>query len=437
MSDIHLRVYSDRSEFHSGDDEPAVFLEGPSSPEALKRIRNITKAFAAGFLQNVIESLTSGSATIDDAKISEKTQNSLSALVESVTSEVGRALVGLSVMQLCIKAIDPKQSIRLHKSSPRNGSFSWREGVSMRTLDKSYVTPVLRRYKLVSLNADGFMMTRSLAENYPYSPLYKAQLRGAREEWLTLVQELETDETDALESLKYFLSLLLNAASNLVELGDRCISLYRSNSGRFASKKSAMQLLLDHSNASDYSARLLEIGMHSLIQAAVASGALGSCELKALSQMRSANKKHGNIADIELLADGEIVEAWDAKYGKSYLRDELEEVAEKLVKHDHVRLVGFVSSVKIERINEIEKRIAEIEAAHGVEVCICSIETWVDSIFDRCGASGLISESELASGWVSAYVESLAQRRREIAPIDEPCESWLKSFLALLALRAL
>jgi hypothetical protein len=436
MNDIHLRVYSDRSEFHSKESDPDVFLEGPSSPEALRRSRNITLAFADGFLQNIIESLTSGAATINESKISENTQNSLRTMVESITSEVGRALVGLSVMQLCIKAIDPTQSIRLHKSSPRYGSFSWKEGVSMRTLDKHYVTPVLRKHKLVSLNADGFMMTRSLAENYPYSPLYKAQLRGAREEWLNLVQELEAGNTDALESLKYFLSLLLNAASNLVELGDKCIREYQLKSNFFDTRKSAMQLLLDHSNSSDYSARLLEIGMHSLIQAAVASGALGACELKPLSQMRSANKKHGNIADIELLADGEIVEAWDAKYGKGYLRDELEEVAEKLGKHDHVRLVGFVSSVKIERIDEIKNRIAEIEATHGVEICICSINTWVDSIFERCGASGLISETELASSWVSAYVESLAQRRRDIAPIDEPCESWLRSCLALLKSRA-
>ena len=38
-----------------------------------------------------------------------------------------------------------------------------------------------------------------------------------------------------------------------------------------------------------------------------------NCSLKPLSQMRSANKKHGNIGDIELLEDRQIVEAWDAK----------------------------------------------------------------------------------------------------------------------------
>jgi hypothetical protein len=36
--------------------------------------------------------------------------------------------------------------------------------------------------------------------------------------------------------------------------------------------------------------------------------------LKPLSQMRSANKKHGNIGDIEILEARQIIESWDAKY---------------------------------------------------------------------------------------------------------------------------
>ena len=167
---------------------------------------------------------------IDKNKISHTTQVSIRNLVELVTSEVGRALIGLSVMQLSIKAISPTQSIRLHKASSNKGSFSWSEGVSMRTLDKNYVTPILRRYDLVRLNADGFMMTRSLAENYPYSDLYKAQLRGARKDWLSIVEELESNKTDALESLKYLVSLLLNSshefdfkANELLEEVDRKI----------------------------------------------------------------------------------------------------------------------------------------------------------------------------------------------------------------------
>lgn len=71
------------------------------------------------------------------------------------------------------------------------------------SLDKQYVTPVLRKYDLLRLNADGFMMTRSLAENYPYSPLYKANIRGARQEWLNLVEEVETNKISPEAALHY------------------------------------------------------------------------------------------------------------------------------------------------------------------------------------------------------------------------------------------
>jgi len=45
----------------------------------------------------------------------------------------------------------------LHKGSVNSNSFSWVDGISMRVLDKNFVTPVLRKYNLLKLNADGFM----------------------------------------------------------------------------------------------------------------------------------------------------------------------------------------------------------------------------------------------------------------------------------------
>ena len=95
--------------------------------------------------------------------------------------------------------------------------------------------------------------------------------------------------------------------------------------------------------------------MHSLMQAVIETGALADLELKPLSQMRSANKKHGNIGDIELLENNEIVESWDAKYGKNYLRDEIDEVSEKLEYHEKVETVGF-QFIGIVRFSETQQR---------------------------------------------------------------------------------
>lgn len=428
----HLRIFEDRSEYISDAGYKEVFREGTLSGEANYRRKRIKEKFESGFLDQLIVELREGKTVVDIEKVSEVSQESLTGLVDSLTSEVGRALIGLSVMQLCIKAIEPSQNIRLHKGSASRGSFSWIEGISMRTLDKQHVTPALRRYDLLRLNADGFMMTRSLAENYPYTHLYKARLRGAKEHWLTLVEELEKGNTDPSESLKFVLSRLLNAAAEFDETADRLNEVVNKNLEKVSDKRSVIEIVLMHSDVSNYAARLLEVSMHALMQAAVSTEELGDLSVKPLSQMRSANKKHGNIGDIELLDNDEIVEAWDAKYGKGYLREEIEEAVEKLEQHAHVQVVGFVTNVAIERTDEIEERIQDIEILYSVKFEVLNFEVWVDQIYERCLSSGLIDEKTLSQQWLLIYSEYLGQKRREQAPIDEPCLEWVVSLIEII-----
>lgn len=428
----HLRVFENRSEYVTDNGEVAIFPEGVTSNGAKNRIKMIKDEFENGYLEKLIIDLQHSKVTIELDKVSCTIQENLRQLVELVTSEVGRALIGLSVMQLSIKAIAPQQCIRLHKASSNRGSFSWVEGVSMRTLDKNYVTPALRKYDLVRLNADGFMMTRSLAENYPYSSLYKAQLRGARDQWLAIVEELETGKTDPQESLKYLISLLLNAANSFYHSSSELIKLLDGKIEKFSTRNDVTSLMKLHADSSDYAARLLEISMHSLLQPAVDCGALGDVLLEPLSQMRSANKKHGNIGDIELLEGSEIIESWDAKYGKSYLREELEEAAEKIQNHNNVRIVGFVTNVKIQRTAEMDKRITDLSSLHDVEFKIIEYENWVELMFKRCIDSSLIDEKRLSQEWIKAYILTLSQRKRSIAPIDEPCIEWIKLLIKQL-----
>jgi hypothetical protein len=426
VSGKHLRVFEDRSEYHRTDGNVEVFLEGVVSGHAKQRAKVIKDQFQNGFLDSLIEELKVSATGVDLSKVSNEAQVHLKNLVELVTSEVGRALIGLTVMQLCIKAIAPDQCIRLHKASANKGTFSWAEGISMRTLDKSYVTPILRKHNLVKLNADGFMMTRSLAENYPYSDLYKAQLRGAREDWLLIVDELELQKTDPLESLKYLLSLLLNSANEFEHAANVLIRVMQDGIHRF-DLAYVRALMKAHADSSDYAARLLEISMHALMQAAVESGALGDVALKPLSQMRSANKKHGNIGDVELLEGDDIIESWDGKYGKSYLREEIEEACEKIVGHDHIQVVGFVTNTRIQEPKEIRRRLEELEALHGIRFVITDFDDWSNEVIGRCIETRMVDESYMAGEWLSCYVLSLAQKKRGIAPIDEPCMEWVKS----------
>src|SRR5260370_8870582 len=52
--------------------------------------------------------------------------------------------------------------------------------------------------------------------------------------------------------------------------------------------------------------------------------------LKPLMPMRTANLKHGNIGDIEIILGDSVIEAWDAKYATPYLSDALDELVDNI-----------------------------------------------------------------------------------------------------------
>ena len=366
-NEAHLRVYDQRSEFISEDGSRQVFEEGASDADTKARYGRITIALKNGFLRQQIVRCRDQPETLEAHQLTNTEQQLLEGLVAAVTSEVGRALVGLTVLQLTVKCLEPQQSVRLHKGGAGGRDFSWRGGISMRSLDKSFITPVLREFELLKLNRDGFMMTRTLAENYPYSRFYKAQMRGAKQQWSDIVEALEAGQLSALPALHFLLCKLLNHAEAFKSLAatvlTRVASLEMQGS---LTRAKVMQLMQTHLDRSDYAARAMEVQMHALMQARQELGLLGDARLIALSQMRSANKKHGNIGDIELEQDGQIIESWDAKFGKAYLRDELEELGDKLGAHPGVVVAGFVTSVAPERIAELGARIAELRDLHGV-----------------------------------------------------------------------
>lgn len=229
--------------------------------------------------------------------------------------------------------------------------------------------------------------------------------------------------------------MLRNEASNFkifsIQISENLISYLETAK---IDRNIVFSIILKHIDTSDYATRLMEIAMHSLMQAMQELQIFSDSVLKPLSQTRSANKNHGNIADIELLECGQIVEAWDAKYGQSYLRDEIEELSENLQVYLDVLKVGFVTSIKPERFEELEPRCREIEKDFGVSIEILTFEEWVKARFNRVSSEDLIVEQELAARWLKAYTESLAQLRLDMAPIDEPCYQWLLSLNEILKL---
>ena len=425
----HLRVYANRSVLVLEDGSEFVFEEGKQSEQAKARYEQIVKQLQSGWLEQLYGNLLSAS---EQFELDDTSMRLLNSITDAITSEFGRAVVGLTVLQLCIKCLSPEQSIRLHKAGAT--SFSWREGVSMRRLDEKFITPFLRKHNLLRINKDGLFMTRSLAENYPYTPFYKASVRGAKDAWLTLIDFVEAGRTDSLSALKYLLARLKNRAVAFQQLAGQAIQMTE----RFIEASPAYQTiqttLLKHIQSSAYPARLLEVSMHSFLQVLEDAGEL-SGHLSPLCQMRTANKKHRNVADIEILDDaGNIVEAWDCKYGKTYLYDELHELGEKL-ENKRVELVGFVVDTQPDLRNEVQALRHEISESTEADVQILSLPDWIELQLRRYGLEQ--ERDSIARSWMKAYIECLCQKRRERAPIDEPADQWVRDWIALLEVELL
>ena len=420
--DIHLDVYMDRYELHLND-VVNTYYEGLQTTETKRRYSKITNALADGYLEKHMEMLSE----VDFSELSEDNKTLLKALVDGITSEVGRGLVGVAFLQLIIKSITPEQSVRLHKGSTKNGLFSWKDGISMRALDSNYTAKFLKTYGLLNLNKYGSFMTRSLAENYPYSKLYKAEMRGPFEEWIAIVDAIEDESMPAELGLSYLMALLKNRSDDFTALADEAISL--ATSYKHKDYDSIVKFMMDFYNSTDYSARAFEVVIHGFMQAMVECHYTGDLSLVPMSQMRSANKKHGNIGDVEM-ADGKvIIESWDAKYGKPYLRDELEELKDKILSSPGVQLAGFIVDRDPDRRKEITNRMDEIATETAVDIKIFSFKEWLDFQTKSIIVSG---KDDLAKHWLMAVVESFAQRRLKIAPIDEPCEAWVKDLIEKL-----
>ena len=413
---VHLDVYEDRSVLYE-EGRSFEFWEGRQSDEARERYGRIKKAFEQGFLGSVLESVK---AQGFEGGLSDDDRDLLNRMVAGITGNCGRGLVAVAVLQMAVKSICPDQSIRLHKSSNMGGSFSWREGISMRKIDSDYVTPFLRESGLLKLNSDGAFMTRTLAENYPYSSVYKAKLQGPRSEWIELVSRLESGEMPARQALGFMLSLLQNRSEEFEKQCEASMeALNRTKNVTIGKTEKALKTFLD---ATTYPARAFEIVLHAFMQALHDLGyADGS--LEPLSQMRSANKKHGNVGDVELKDGRDILEAWDAKYGKGYLRDELNELEDKLDTSPRVSLAGFVTDMQPDLRDDIWDKMENISFEHNTDIKILSFHDWIDY---QMRINYVEDDRKLAFAWIRALVESLAQRRFAMAPIDEPCGRWIE-----------
>lgn len=436
----HLEVYEDHFILAGANNVVArIWTEGKQTRTSQIRYQKVNQALKDGFFDQKIEEAKSPDvAQIIETKLPEEQRKAIDQIIGSVTGEMGRALVDIFVLQLVVKVICPEQDVRLHKGNNNRSAFSWEEGISMRSIDKSYIGPSLRRHDLLRMNKDGAFMSRSFAENYPYTRFYKAEIRGAKQQgkrrWLQIIEDLENGEIDANTTLLYVLQLLWKYSEAFKTLVQNTLISLKTwiDEKEHHSIDDVAHLIKQHIEKSETRARLLEVAIHALLQALEELEVDLGGDLKPLMPMRTANLKHGNLGDVEVLSGSLPVEAWDAKYDQPYLSDALEELVEKIQNFDVADLrFGYILFPNKKAYSEVDRKIEEIDEQFGLKVQVLSFDAWVHEQLARSQEIG-VSEDVLAKAWLRAYAESLGQRRRDQAPIDEPTFDWIASLLSIL-----
>src|ERR1017187_8976043 len=221
---------------------------------------------------------------------------------------------------------------------------------------------------------------------------------------------VEFNKVNPATALKQLVTMLFNRSDIFNKDSELAMKAVNTVAGKLENLNQATKFIRSFVDSSTYAARLFEIAMHSLFQVLEDHEAFEDGFLKKLSQMRSANKKHGNIGDIEITGGKRdslhILESWDAKYGKAYLRDEMEELHEKLQEHPEVKLAAFVVDQNPNLKPEIKKRIEELEQNHNVRIEIVEFDDWVSRQAKRIS----LPAKQTANLWLIAFAESQTLR---------------------------
>ena len=93
-----------------------------------------------------------------------------------------------------------------------------------------------------------------------------------------------------------------------------------------------------------------------------------------------------------------------------------------------MKLAGFITDKQPTVDSEIQNRVAEISDNNSIAIHIYSFDEWVNYEIKDIPSSEL---PIIGKEWLLYFVDSLGQKRREMAPIDEPTEEWLKECILI------
>lgn len=271
-----------------------------------------------------------------------------------------------------------------------------KDGISLRSIDREYITPLLNQRNLLVGNASGgSTMTRMLSTNLPYSKVtFEGQMRGSTSEWLELVDMMENPDKsiDTNEALIRALGILYDIRSREDDVYEECISNIED-----ISEDKALDVITESVRDSDMRSELLELASYSAFLADYDEKR--NYSLERMTAHRAADAKSGRLGDIEIYLDDEIEELWDAKFERELTCREWEKM-EDICPNSSKGIITLKDQYSIEVPNS------------------ASVITLPDVLeLDRTTSS--------AKDWLKEYVECLGKYNIDMVDFNHNTESVL------------
>ena len=287
-------------------------------------------------------------------------------LVEIIANHVfsQKAVYTVLVTLLTHKMIEPSQDIRLHRKEIQNGFAG-------RTIDKSYITPTLRKLGLPCMAESGWL-TRTLEQSAPYYLNYSGKIGGKKGEqlkkaFLSILDYVEKNPTKATSLLTYLLFCVIQKSKTDMVL---ITKIDDADNFTIDSIIDFLEACFTYKYKDFGGSKLPVIAFHCIFQQLIDElKRYEGCTLNKLGSHTASDRTSKTAGDIEIFKNDELIEAIEIKLDKPINADLMRQVQQKIYKHNPKRYCVFSSGQVVEAA-AVKNIVSEIKEKHGCQVIV-------------------------------------------------------------------
>ena len=261
------------------------------------------------------------------------------------------------------KIIDPKQDVRKHQTSMK-------DGFSGRSIDFAHITPTLKELGLPSMAESGWL-TRSLEQPYPYNLDYNGKISDevVKEAFLNVLDFVEKSPTSA----KNVLRLLLNEAIN--SKNDAVVDIIPlENPEKLTIEK--IILALDAHFGTKYDthggSKLPVLAFFAIYKSLITEiERYKECTLAEIGSHTASDRTSKTAGDIEIFKNKKLFEAIEIKLDKPIDATMVRIAIEKIARYNPSRyyILSYIGIKETDKL-EIADLIDKLKLEHGCQMII-------------------------------------------------------------------